>query len=122
MIWPLREFTQLDLFQQGLPAWYGVAYWRELTATGVIAPLPFHRVIGWGRAGWIAFRVRGTPSLLEDAYQRGRTAECASWRSYVERLQAHHAAELEREVEKARIELIEDITKELGIDTPERAN
>lgn len=57
-----------------LPDDYGVAWYEPHRMIAVCMPAPFHRIAGWLHRWWEQHRMAVTPSLLDDAYQRGLEA------------------------------------------------
>jgi hypothetical protein len=84
----LRRLTQKELLLGALPDGYGIAWVRLDCAEVVIAPMPWHTLVGWAFHAYWRWRLGpfGTgPSALEAAYLRGRDDERASWQERLSR-------------------------------------
>ena len=73
----LRRLTQLERVREGgfLPDGYGVAWFQPDTGEMILAPMPWHRLLGLAYRLYWRWRTRIGPGPLQAAYLAGVEAE-----------------------------------------------
>lgn len=92
----LRRYTDLEMWRNAPPRWYGLA-WREMDrAVGVFAPIPLNHLMAGARWLYWALRCSVVPSPIDRAFDRGYELGRRHEREHTERLREAEDRAFER--------------------------